>query len=54
MFQGRHHDDDPDVLLPHHPPEVSRGAPQGTLGADEVPLGFPTLKIKNPTLILIV
>lgn len=36
--QSCHHDDYPDVLLPHHPPEVSHGVQQRTLGADEVSL----------------
>lgn len=38
LSQRRHHDDYPDVLLPHHPPEVSHGVVQGSLRADEVPL----------------
>lgn len=41
--QSRHHDDHPDVLLPHHPPEVGHGALQRPLGTDEVPLRSTTL-----------
>ena len=38
VSQRCHHDDYPDVLLPHHPPEVSHGVMHRSLGADEVPL----------------
>lgn len=48
VFQRRHHDDYPDVLLPHHPPEVNHSVSQGTLRADEVPLGGTTLKKEKP------
>lgn len=49
VFQGCHHDDYPDVLLPHHPPEVGQSVPQGPLGADEVPLSGATLQSKKTT-----
>lgn len=45
--QSRHHDDHPDVLLPHHPPEVGHGALQRPLGADEVSLRSSTLNTKT-------
>lgn len=43
LFQSCHHDDYPDVLLPHHPPEVSHGVVQWTLSADEVSFCSSTL-----------
>lgn len=45
--QSRHHDDHPDVLLPHHPPEVGHGARQRPLGADEVSLRSSTLNTRT-------
>lgn len=46
LFGG--HDDDPGVLLKHHPPEVADGVLQAALGGDValLPLGVVTLHVQ--------
>ena len=44
LHQVGDHDDDADVLLPNHPPEVLGARPQGTLSGDVRPGLLKTLK----------